>query len=527
MAAIDLVEAHRLELQGRLDGAKSQAERNRLGQFATPTGLAVEILEYAKSLVPAQQKTRFLDPAFGTGAFYSALLKVFPRSLIKSAIGYEIDPHYGAQAAELWARTALDLRLADFTRAEPPQTEDGKVNLIVCNPPYVRHHHVPRAEKLRLGQQVREAAGIALNGLAGLYCYFLCLCHPWLARKAVAGWLMPSEFMDVNYGQAVKQYLLERVTLLRIHRFDPNQVQFDDALVSSAVVWFRNETPAPDHLVEFTYGGTLAEPEVCGRIETALLQGRSKWTRFPLARDRAPAQGRRPTLADLFTVKRGLATGANEFFILGEQQGADNGIPRDFLKPILPSPRHPTGDVIEADKRGHPVLDRPQFLLSCNLPESEVKVKYPSLWKYLERGRESGIAEGYLCRNRSPWYSQEDRPPSPFVCTYMGRQGKHKRSPFRFILNRSQATAANVYLMLYPKPLLAKVLRDHPELGEAVWRALKRISAQSLMAEGRVYGGGLHKVEPKELANAPADAVLAVLKGFVKTPPEQMTLFHP
>lgn len=60
-----------------------------------------------------------------------------------------------------------------------------------------------------------------------------------MAEGGVAGWLVPSEFMDVNYGKGVKYYLLSRVTLLHIHRFDPNDVQFADALVSSAVVWFR------------------------------------------------------------------------------------------------------------------------------------------------------------------------------------------------------------------------------------------------------------------------------------------------
>jgi adenine-specific DNA-methyltransferase len=35
--------------------------------------------------------------------------------------------------------------------------------------------------------------------------------------------------MDVNYGQAVKDYLLKEVNLLRIHRFAPKDVQFDYA----------------------------------------------------------------------------------------------------------------------------------------------------------------------------------------------------------------------------------------------------------------------------------------------------------
>lgn len=64
------------------------------------------------------------------------------------------------------------------------------------------------------------------------------------------------------------------------------------------------------------------------------------------------------------------------------------------------------------------------------------------------------------------------------------------------------ATATNVYLMLYPKPAFAKALSGKPELHKKVWLALDRISDETLMAEDRVYGGGLHKLEPRELGNA-------------------------
>ena len=85
-----------------------------------------------------------------------------------------------------------------------------RFNLIICNPPYVRHHHLGNGDKSRLQIHTLQASGMKISGLAGLYCYFLGLSHAWMTDGGVAGWLIPSEFMDVNYGQAVKRYLLDR-----------------------------------------------------------------------------------------------------------------------------------------------------------------------------------------------------------------------------------------------------------------------------------------------------------------------------
>ena len=261
------LEAERTRIQAELDARRTRRQRNVMGQFATPGPLAVEMLRSARDLTRGRTGgLRFMDPAFGTGSFYSALLSVFDRESVAVAFGYEIDPHYGLPAARLWEPSGLRLDLTDFTACRPGDNGGERVDLLVCNPPYVRHHHIERATKLRLGRKVTEQLGIRVSGLAGLYVYFMLLSHRWLRPDGLSVWLVPSEFMDVNYGSALKEYLLNRVDLLRIHRFEPSEVQFEDALVSSAVVWFRKRAPAPGSVPEFTLGGSLARPRLKRRL---------------------------------------------------------------------------------------------------------------------------------------------------------------------------------------------------------------------------------------------------------------------
>jgi adenine-specific DNA-methyltransferase len=511
--SIDVLERQRVALQAELDAQKTRTERNRLGQFATPAALACDILKYAATLLPPDENVHFLDPAIGTGSFYSALCMVFPGTRLAEALGFEIDPQYAA-AASTWKGSGLLVKVADFTHAKP----FARFNMVICNPTYVRHHHLENDEKSRLQFHTQQASGMKINGLAGLYCHFLGLAHAWMTDGGVAGWLIPSEFMDVNYGLAVKRYLLDRVTLLHIHRFDPNDVQFADALVSSAVVWFRKESPPQDHAVTFSFGGTLFEPKLSRSVPLDDLDHEPKWTRFPAAH--VTSRSDVPTISDFFQIKRGLATGHNGFFILSEEEIASRGLPMAVLKPILPSPRYVPEDEIMTDREGAPKIDHRCFLLDTRLAEDEIKRRYPALHRYLEEGKTNGLHKRYLCQHRSPWYSQEVRPPAPIVCTYLGRGDVKSGRPFRFILNHSRATVANVYLAMYPRPILAHAMARDPDLIRRIWKALNAITPERLLREGRVYGGGLHKLEPNELAHVPVPEIAVLLPHDLR-PPKQ------
>jgi adenine-specific DNA-methyltransferase len=517
----DNIEQQRCLLQAQLDGQKSQAERNKLGQFATPTQLACDVLNHGLALLPSATPLRFLDPAIGTGSFYSALLETSSGRPLQSAVGFEIDPHYGEPAKALWTGTSLSIILADFTLQLPPSSDNERASLLICNPPYVRHHHLNPDDKTRLHAAAKQASHVALSGLSGLYCYFIALAHGWMSEGGIAGWLIPSEFMDVNYGRALKAYLLHEVTLLHIHRFDPNNVQFDDALVSSAVVWIKKSKPPANHRVTFSYGGTMQQPTVHKSVSVEDLERTDKWTRFPRQDVQSEHDGYR--LGDLFTIKRGLATGDNSFFIVDETKAQSLKLPSKYLRPVLPSTRYIKADEINADAAGMPLLDKRLYLIDCDRPEAEVQQDEPALWAYLQTGLHS-VAQGYLCRSRRVWYAQERRAAAPIVCTYIGRSD-HAGRPFRFLLNNTRATATNVYLMLYPQPLLAQQLAIYPSALRQLWQALNEISRETLLGNGRVYGGGMHKLEPKELANVPADELAALVGlGVKRNRPLQLEL---
>jgi hypothetical protein len=72
--------------------------------------------------------------------------------------------------------------------------------------------------------------------------------------------------------------------------------------------------------------------------------------------------------------------------------------------------------------------------------------------------------------------------------------------------------------MSYPKKLLQEAMQNDPTMLTILWDLLKNLSVEGLLLEGRTYGGGLHKMQPKELAsvlveNLP-EAFLAAMNAY-------------
>ena len=493
------VEKTRQGEQARIDATKTLEARRSLGQFATPPDLAQAIARETTHFLVAAESIEMLEPSAGTGAFLSAFFAE-PSCHVRNILAVEFDPAFHEAQKRIWRGFPVESRMADFTSLPPDRT----VDLVVANPPYVRHHDINAADKKRLQASVLAETGLRLSGLAGLYCHFLLLSVKWMKPGGIGVWLIPTEWMSVNYGSAIRTFLSEHVRLLRIHRFASEDVRFSDALVSSCVVWFRKEPSAETAL--FTTGTDMSHPDDSVNVPIVSLRQASKWPPIESVETTSA-----PRLRDFFTIRRGIATGDNPFFIVPEEKAREKGFPRALLKPILPSPRHLKTDLVQSDADGIPTNVRRQFLLDCTGKDKDQLPK--SILAYLAGGEQTTSIKK-LCAGRTRWYDQEQRAPSPILCSYMGR-GDGTGAPVRFILNESAAIATNSFLMLYPKGALRRVFHESAENREAAWRCLLAIPSGEFRRAGRCYGGGLQKMEPRELGDLACPALADWLSEHV------------
>jgi hypothetical protein len=479
--------------------------------FVTPPELAEGMARLAVSLLGNKETVDFGDPAIGIGALYQGLRQVIPPKQIKSAIGIDIDPQMATAAYRRWAARGLEVKVGDYLHMERLPLR----NLILANPPYLRHQLIPGDLKEKLRERASVVTGKRINARAGQYVYFLLLCHQWMKLEAAAVWLIPSEFMQTVYGSAIRGYLTEKVELVRVHKFDHDDPQFETAHVLPVVIAFRNRVPSAKHVVEFTIGGTLDRPNKRTTVVVSELRKDSTWN-IPRKNNNNNNNGSAVfCIGDLFNVKRGIATGSNNFFILRRKYAKELGIPDFALRPILPKARNLSSDIVNREPDGYPSIDPQLSLLDCNLSKKQIIAQYPELMAYLNSAKVLGILDRNLIRRRHPWYKQEHRDPAPFLCTYMGRGGKD-HPPIRIIFNKSDAVTTNTYLMMYPREKLKFALNKCPDLMAELFIILKDAAQNSILSNARMHAGGLHKIEPGELIRSQLLLIPSWLKSLVE-----------
>lgn len=503
-----------------------QEARRRLGQFRTPLYIAEFMADWAIQ----QGDDRVLDPGVGAGVLTAAMYDAKQAADGKA----HVDDMWGVDLSELaivMSSTALKLtdgegspnfiqdNFMDTLAEDQPQLIDQqnpeelpKMEAVVSNPPYSRSHELSREEKSRINRIATDEASMEISQKAPMYHYFFVHATQFLDDGGRLAFVTPALFLQTKYGITLRTFLLNHFDLHAVILLEDEIPVFEDADADPCITFLKKneggesdctttfvqaeQWPDQDRLFEAVVGDVQGETPYgfVNQVPQQELTAELNWTQYvdPESIDAIP--GLKP-FRDIAEIKRGIATGKNDYFCLTQNEVDEWEIDEKYLMPLI---RRTQGvseyDLRECEDWQQWLRDGDEaWLLYCYDEDGEpiTDVDDPALQTFLEHGREVGAADSYLAQDRSPWYVVDKRDPASILVTYMSKGG------FRFIHNKAGVVSLNnlhnVFLDGYEDSEIEALLAY---LNSSV---VNKIAIRS----GRTYSRGLHKIEPNELKNIP------------------------
>lgn len=268
-----------------------------------------------------KQLKTVLDPAFGLGIFARAIREIDKNCLIN---GFEIDKNILYKAKEIFEKDLnTNIVFKDYIFNDWGNRYDG----IICNPPYFKFHDYDNKAMLK---EIEEKLGLKLNGFTNLYTIFLLKSTYQLNKNGRAAYIVPSEFLNSDYGKLVKFYLLKNKFLRYVMVFDFEENVFDDALTTASILLFANDDEKSG--VEFINIKTIDELNSLQKkirsypirksenlVSFSELKPEIKWRAYYQKQNAKHFKNLVP-FTNYGKVVRGIATGANDYFTFSKSK---------------------------------------------------------------------------------------------------------------------------------------------------------------------------------------------------------------
>jgi len=459
--------------------------RRSLGQFFTPFQIAEFMSEWI--LGNEKDKLHILDPAAGFGIFERAI-KYKNNNLNKKLEFelWEIDKNILNKLSNIISN--LELKAKIFTEDFLFSSWEKKYDGIIANPPYYKHHYIKNKNKIFEKMCIKSNFRFSIQ--TNIYCWFLIKSMNLLDIKGRLAFIVPSEFLNANYGLKVKEYLRQSgiiVHLINIH-FKKNV--FDRALTTSIII-LGEKTRDKYRKINFY---NVEDIKYLCKLENFLhnypkktisiynLDPKIKWRNYFYEFKYDKDDKNLISFSAIGHFSRGIATGANKFFTLSEEEKERYKIPETNLIPCITKAHHVKD--IHFTEKDFDLLRKSNkkiYLFDGKRCNSE------SCKKYIEMGEKSGLHKRYLTKNRIPWYALEKREVSQIWVSVFGRVG------LKFIWNETKCLNLTCFHAFYPKEKGKKYI-------DILFIYLNTDFARKLFErEKREYGNGLEKFEPNDI----------------------------
>jgi adenine-specific DNA-methyltransferase len=462
----------------------SSEHRKKFAQFFTPITIAELMTDWILGNLNTE---KILEPAFGLGIFSRLLLEKKDELKID---GFELDPKLFKEAQKYFStRTGVKILNKDYINHKWQEKYDG----IICNPPYFKFHDF---DNKKIKKKVEKNVDFNFNGLTNLYAFFLVKSIYQLKKNGRAAYIVPSEFLNSDYGESIKSYLLKSKALRHIIIIDFKENVFNDALTTASILLFAKDKYDKDiifdkiesieelsslkkSILDYPSGDNCSK-----EMKKSDLDPQRKWRNYYEIVNAEKFKNLVP-FSTFGKVVRGIATGANKYFKFNESKKRQYSISDQYLLPCISKSNDVKKTIFtKADflklKRGNKSV----YILGA------VDTNDENVNKYIKKGENEGINKKYLTSHRTPWYSVENRPPSPIWVTVFNRTG------MKFIRNEANISNLTTFHCVYPtQPNMFSNINV-----ELLFAYLLTDAAKEIFNDNRrEYGDGLQKFEPNDI----------------------------
>jgi len=471
-----------------------------LGQVITPREVAKFLVRWAIK----SPEDIILDPGCGDGVFLleaaSRLLElgVKKEDLPNHLFGVEIDEEAIKRLKQKFLMkfgVVPTIIQKSFFEIAPPNTFFSKlppVSVVVGNPPYIRYQ-LFKGEDRKKALRIAMSAGVKLSELTASWVPFIIHAESFLKSKGRMAIVLPTKLLNVEYAKPFRKWLLKKFKEVYIIVFEERvfRTVLEDTLLllankvgrgGAAIVKVRNERD-------------LKNLDMIRREDLFFIEPtpEEKWTKYIISRElsRKLSQILKKiknyinTFGEYAYVTIGAVTGCNKFFLLSQVEVKNWEIEDQFLTPVVSKAEDIKGILFrEEDWEMIRKLGKKCYLLNINL--SPEKIVEFNVHKYLEYGlKHLKLTKRYKIKIRKIWYSVPYvRAPDAFF-TYMSHTVP------RLSLNLAGATSTNTIHNVFFKERI-----DGEVFVASFYNSLTLLSTE---LAGRYYGGGVLKIEPKEL----------------------------
>ncbi len=367
-------------------------------------------------------------------------------------------------------------------------------DVVIANPPYVRQELIG-PNKAALTKQYADAA----VARSDLYCYFYARALQLLRDGGMHVFVCSNSWLDVGYGAKLQQYLLSNSRVQAIYESAVER-QFSTADINTVISIIRKAGAPGNADTRFVslraeFETALHDPGRCREIvrdrATLLAAGRhgtryvgDKWGGKYL---RAPDiyhhilekyADKLVRLGDVATVRRGVTTGANDFFFLTSERIAEFGIEPEYLSPVMTTPQESRSIAVDPTAL-------PKRLFLCNKDKSDLAGT--GALEYIKWGEEKEYHKRTSVRSRSLWYDVGKRNSSQLAMNYL-----IDTTARTFLVAEGQYFGDN----------FQKLRSDKVSPLQLCAAMNSTVSQLMFNVGGRAnFGGGLMKIQTFEIAN--------------------------